>query len=355
MKLHEKLVLILLAFMVSTTAAPRAFAAALVDAQTQRRVEFAWEKTRVYLKACLVTDECGFTPAEIQIALRIGANETNYSAKTLQFVDESASPFSSVNGDAHRLMLTGLTPQSPIFINATRIHDVPVETLIGLFAHELLHHLGVIDDASRLPDQFGARVATLVRRYVVPMNLGLRNSSTLVFNYPQPTMGEFAGYFPDGLFPTIFLDQKPKVIVQELHMMRKETRNICRDPQETLWSSQAKVTSVARSPDKTTTYFQFVSRCFKPGQLQESITYGSTGISFDPSKNNAIGLASISFSKTPIDPIATSTIDVQLTTVPTSVLAGQSILVKAKIETPKAQNAIGCGALLGNEAWRIGR
>lgn len=329
------------------------FAAA--DNETRRRVEFAWEKSRTYIKACLVSDECGLSSDEVKLAFRILANDPGYSAASLEFVTESNAQFSSINGDAHRLMLTGLTPTSTIFINADRIADIPVETLIGLFAHELVHHLGVVDDASRLPDLFGTRIASIARRYIVPMNLGLRDTTALVFNYPQPMQIEFSKLFPNGLFPTIYLSQKQQVVVQELHMMPKETRSICTTANEVLWSSHAKVTSIAKATDEVTASFQFVSRCFNPdppGALQETFSYGATNIEFDSTKNDEIGIATISFSKSPIDPVASASIDVKLTAMPTLIKAGEDLVVTALVETPKPQDVAGCGALIGADAWR---
>lgn len=328
---------------------------AAIDNETKTRVEFAWEKARMYIEACLVSDECGLTNNETKIAIQILANKPNYSAASLKFVTESAAQFSSVDGDDHRLMLTGLTPNSTIYINSDRISGVAVETLIGLFAHELVHHLGIVDDVSRLPDLFGTRIASIARRYILPMNLGLRDTTALVFNYPQPIKIDFSKLFPKGLFPTIYLSQKNQVIIQELHMMPKETRNICKTANEVIWSSQAKLTSVAKASSEVTASFQFVSRCFDvapPGKLQEEISYGATKIDFDPARNDAIGVATISFSKSPIDPIAISSIDVKLTTMPTALKAGEDLVVYALIETPSPKEVVGCGALIGADEWR---
>lgn len=328
---------------------------AATDKETRTRVEFAWEKSRIYIEACLVSDECGLTSDETKLAIQILANKPHYSAASLQFFAESEAQFSSVDGAPHRLMLTGLTPKSTIYINSDRISDIPVETLIGLFAHELVHHLGIVDDVSRLPDLFGTRIASIARRYIVPMNLGLRDTTALVLNYPQPITIDFSKLFPKGLFPTIYLSQKHQVIIQELHMMPKETPNICKTANEVLWSSQAKLTSVAKAPSEVTASFQFVSRCFDvtpPGKLQEEISYGSTKINFDPSKNDNIGIATISFSKTPIDPVASASVDVKLTSMPNVLKAGADLIVSALVETPTPKEVVGCGALIGADEWR---
>lgn len=325
------------------------------DKETKARVEFAWEKARMYIETCLVSDECGLSSDETKLAVKILANAANYSAASLEFVRESEVKFSSVDGDVHRLMLTGLTPKSAIYINSDRISDIPVETMIGLFAHELVHHLGIVDDVSRIPDLFGTRIASIARRYIVPMNLGLSNTTALVFNYPQPTTIDFSKLFPKGLFPTIYLAQKHQVIVQELHMMPKETRNICKTANEVLWSSQAKLTSIAKASSEVTASFQFVSRCFEatpPGKLKEEISYGATKIDFDPAKNDKIGIATISFSKAPIDPIASSSVDVKLIAMPTIVKAGGDLVVSALVETPSPKEVLGCGALIGADEWR---
>jgi len=328
---------------------------AVAAKETRTRVEFAWEKARMYIEACLVSDECGLSSDETKLAIQIIANKPHYSAASLKFVAESAAQFSSVDGDDHRLMLTGLTPNSTIYINSDRISDVAIETLIGLFAHELVHHLGIVDDTSRLPDVFGTRIASIARRYILPLNLGLRDTTALVFNYPQPTTTDFSKRFPKGFFPTIYLSQKHQIIVQELHMMPKETRNICKTANEVLWSSQAKLTSVARASNKLTASFQFVSRCFEatpPGKLQEEISYGATEIDFDPTKNDSIVGATISFSKTPIDPIASSWVDVKLIAMPTALKAGVDLVVSALVETPSPKEVLGCGALIGADVWR---
>lgn len=320
----------------------------------EKRVQIAWEKVRIILKACLLSDECGFTKEESEFTKRIVANGHHYSEKSLKFIDENIQPaeFSSTDGDPHRLMLTGLDPASPILINTIRISEIPMESLIGLFAHELIHHLGILDDTNRIPDQFGARITALVRRNLIPVSFGLRDTNAFFLNYPQPIQPEFPTAFLEGLFPSIVIQQNEQIIVQELWMLRRELSQICA-PGEDLWSSTALPTGVNRGPTSLSVSFRIVSRCFNSAQpaLRESITYGITRIDFDSSDGDFVTNGTVSFSKAPVDPNATAYLDVDITAFPPNANVGDRIAIEAEVRSPEPLKVTGCAALIGSASW----
>lgn len=346
MNMLRRLVFVLVVFM----GAQNLYAA---GKPAEDRVKFAWAKSRLFIGACLYSDECSFSKDESALAGKIFANERAYSDATLQFADDSSvGGFSSVDGDSHRLMVTGLTPSSKILVNMKAVADLTVNDLIGIFAHELVHHTGIKDDALRIPDSFGTRIAVLAKRFEVPIDLGVTQTSAMFLNYPQPMEPSFPAQFPGGLFPTIYIEQSTETLIGENTMLRREERNICGVGQ-TLWSSSAIVTSVARASSDVTVYVQFRSRCFEPLklQLQEVIYYGNLRIKFDPTTFSA-GQMSISFSKSAIDPVATLYLDVNVTKFPTEVNAGDTITVEATVTSPTVIDAVSCSALVGSDAWR---
>lgn len=355
MKLNWSRLLVTAISLITSQLANQAFATESTDKQLlEKRVQFAWESARNLIKACSFSDECALNQEYTDFARQIVLNESSYSAASLQFTDEASNPgaFSSVDGDPHRLMMTGLSPDSPILINQTRVKELNIETLIGLFSHELIHHLGVVDDARRTPDQFGAQMLSLTRSNLVPINTGLTETSMFILNFPQPIQPGFSKAYPKGLFPIIFIEQPGQILIQPLWMLEREGQKICA-ADEKIWSSSALATGVKRGPTQVNASFRLISRCFKESEsaLREVITYGATDLEYDTLRSDSVTSAVVSFTLQPTDPDVTAYLDVEITSLPSTAKAGEVVHFSAKVESPTAIKVIGCGALLGRKDW----
>ncbi|MBK7891180.1 MAG: hypothetical protein IPJ84_10140 [Bdellovibrionales bacterium] len=355
MKLNSSRFLITAISLITSLLANQALAAESTDEQLlERRVQFAWESARNLIKACTFSDECALSQEHTSFARQIVLNESSYSAASLQFTDEASNPgaFSSVDGDPHRLMMTGLSPDAPIRINRARVKDLNVETLIGLFSHELVHHLGVEDDAGRTPDQFGAQMLGLTRSNLVPINTGLKETSMFILNFPQPIQPGFSKAYPKGLFPIIAIEQPGQILIQPLWMLEREGQKICA-ADEKIWSSSGLATGVKRSSTQVNVSFRLISRCFKESEsaLREVITYGATDLEYDTLRADSVKSAIVSFSLHPTDPDVTAYLDIEITSLPSTAKAGEFVHFSAKVESPTALKVIGCGALVGNKTW----
>ncbi len=341
--------------LITSLSSNQAFAAgSTVDQLLEQRVQFAWESARNFIKACTLSDECAFSAEHTGFARQIALNESYYSKASLQLIDETLAPgtFSSIDGDPHRLMMTGLTPDSPVLINRTRVKDLNIETLIGLFSHELVHHLGLKDEARRAPDQFGTHLSGLVRSNLVPINTRLANTSMFILNFPQPIQTGFPKLYPKGLYPVIFIEQPEQLLLQPLWMLEREGQEICA-ANEKIWSSSALATGVNRSSTQVSVSFRLISRCFNESEaaLRDVISYGLTQLKYDPSRADSITSAVVSFSLQPTDPDVTAYLDVEITALPAMAKAGEVVHFSAKVESPTALKVIGCGALLGSKTW----
>jgi hypothetical protein len=107
----------------------------------------------------------------------------------LKFVSEKDNPnlFLSAANEAHRVAVTELKPGAPVYINSDRMAQLNHGQWIGVLVHETVHHLGIDDDARRLPDRVGAAVAAHVMSNWQESNMaefGHPESTFLAFNDP---------------------------------------------------------------------------------------------------------------------------------------------------------------------------
>jgi len=161
--------------------------------QTEREIRWAWRYLNDFLFSCRhsVTD-CqspeikasidqllAYTPAMGMVQMPSWEN-------LLNFVSEKDHPeyFQSADSETHRVASTQLQKFATIYINTDRM-NLPLESWVGILAHEALHHLGVADGQDRYPDQLAAEIAKHFKRQVQASSLeqfNLPTARTLVFN-----------------------------------------------------------------------------------------------------------------------------------------------------------------------------
>ncbi len=134
--------------------------------QTEREIRWLWKYLPDVVRACAKSgSECQSSEIN-KVVLQLIPTYPATIEKTdsswgqiLQFVSEKSRPdiFTTGADEEHRIAVTGLTKDSPIFINTDRM-ELPISKWIGILAHESVHHLGYKDDETRLPDRVGAAI-----------------------------------------------------------------------------------------------------------------------------------------------------------------------------------------------------
>lgn len=125
----------------------------------------AWRTLPRYLLGCAASQEaCSPDPEVLSLVKKLSEAHPFANPSPLRFVSGRERPGLFTPGDeTHRMAVTGLSPNSEIFINTDVIDSVSFEEALGLLAHEVTHHQGVKDDASRWPD----RVASALRAHAL--------------------------------------------------------------------------------------------------------------------------------------------------------------------------------------------
>lgn len=132
--------------------------------QSEREIRWVWKHLHGIASSCLQSQDCKDPKVNAAVTQLVSylplfsSAEAKQWASLLKFVPESQGGFQSNQGETHRVVMTGLTKFSPVYVNTDRM-DLSLEMLVGLFAHEATHHLGYDDGADRLPDLVGAALA----------------------------------------------------------------------------------------------------------------------------------------------------------------------------------------------------
>ena len=136
------------------------------DSLQEKQLKWAWQHRKDFLKSCLVDKECSAQGPTKDLLTRIYRQMSSTSDQQIQFKSEKSNPglFVSNQGDIHRIAMTSNRPGSPIYFNTDLIYGLNLENMVGVVFHELTHHLGIADDAQRLPDQVGAAMAKHFRK-----------------------------------------------------------------------------------------------------------------------------------------------------------------------------------------------
>lgn len=145
----------------------------------EREIRWAWKYLHEFVISCTAsTNECQ-DPAMKGIAQQLTQylpewNRTTDWTSLLEFVSERERPdlFRVKEGESevHRLVVTGLTRYSKVYVNADRMM-LPLTQWVGLLTHEAVLHLGYSDDQDRLPDLVGSIIASHFQKQTVASGL----------------------------------------------------------------------------------------------------------------------------------------------------------------------------------------
>ena len=163
--------------------------------QKEREIRWLWKYLGEFVESCersgaeCASDDLKSVVTRLRESLPSKPQATTSAwGQRLKFVSEAQSPglFTSTDGENHRLAVTELRMNADIYINVDRV-DLPPARWVGILVHEAVHHLGLPDDVSRLPDRLGAAVATHVEKNWHESFLGEfghPGTGMIVFNEP---------------------------------------------------------------------------------------------------------------------------------------------------------------------------
>ena len=352
----NKLISFLIIFIVS-------FQAGAEELSPQKlQAYWAFTTVRTFLNACLLSDECPFADGDLQIAQQIVQNDKFYSAKTLQFKSAKADPdfFESSNGEAHRIMMTGLSPEAAIYINTDRLEDaqepLAIDTLFALFAHELVHHLGIKDDSVRTPDRFAAAVIEMMRARLITV-ASASAQEVIIFNFPQLAKSQSPSVFPQGLHPALAIKTAQQFSSSRLEQVQSQNFEICQFKR--LWSSNAvfnreKSIQLNDGTVQKSLLFNMTGRCFDKdkGKFIDSSFFMTTNLQLDEGSKEILR-ASIKFNK-PVslnETDAIQTLLVRKVTAPTIIHAGHVLTIQAEIYSRTPLQSASCFVNFSAENW----
>lgn len=134
------------------------------DTIKEREIRWFWKYLGEIVRDCAKNgEECQDPAIQATVQKLATSLPDTLSDGSLQFVAESSGLFQTAPNDGHRLAVTDLKPGSTVYINTDRM-DLPATQWVGILVHECVHHLSIVDDALRLPDQVGTALATYATR-----------------------------------------------------------------------------------------------------------------------------------------------------------------------------------------------
>lgn len=169
--------------------------------QKEREIKWAWRHLNDFVWSCAASKTHCQAPQVKSIVNQLVAYvpDGTYEAfakweTLLVFVSEKERPelFKSDAGEIHRVAVTEHQKFSTVYINTDRM-ELPLEKWIGILSHELAHHLKIVDDSTRMPDQVGAEIQkhAMSRMQVSSMEqFKLPQTQFLTFNSQAP--GKFS-------------------------------------------------------------------------------------------------------------------------------------------------------------------
>ena len=167
------------------------------SSQTEREVRWIWRHLGDFVWSCSASKTECQTPEikSLVTQLQSYVPKDNYEDFTrwdamLKFVSEKEQPnlFQTQPGEIHRVAVTELKKYSVVYVNTDRM-NLPFETWIAILSHEIVHHLGIMDDDKRLPDQFGSEIQKHVKAQLQISSLEqfkLPNAKYFTFNSLAP-------------------------------------------------------------------------------------------------------------------------------------------------------------------------
>lgn len=134
----------------------------------EKRIRWVWKNIGTFVASCMFDEKNCSTPPFKKVVDQLAGSvpmssdfDVEQWQKKIIFKSESEFNFVSDQGEVHRIAMTGLQKEDPIYFNLDRISNsdgspLEYENYVGILIHELVHHLGYTDDDQRWPDQIGA-------------------------------------------------------------------------------------------------------------------------------------------------------------------------------------------------------
>ncbi len=185
------------------------------NSMEEKEIRWVWFQLPTYFQLCIYSDECGFTDKEKDIINKMLQNGTYYFQDTVQFVSEKSNPtlFTSAKNEIHRIAVTDSKP-GKIYFNTDRLTNkgksLGYAYWAGILTHELTHHLGYTDDAERFPDVIGQKMAQAFSKFMVPLSVPDGSGDIMVYalNFPMPNTAMFEKLYPTGITPRILVQDR---------------------------------------------------------------------------------------------------------------------------------------------------
>lgn len=163
----------------------------------ENRFQYGYASLNKVLMNCLINNDCGLTAQEKTIAESVSevlmqniSNPDKFVFLTdKQFTDLATMPMN----EPHRIAMTGLTPQDPIYINVDLLYDtggkpqLEYGAVVALIFHEVGHQTG--ETSHQLLDVIGTKLRlkleeeTLVYKFEL---VNLDKIEVVMSNYSSP-------------------------------------------------------------------------------------------------------------------------------------------------------------------------
>lgn len=330
-------------------------AQAMTPEAKTKNIRWVWSQTMPFLKACVFSDLCPLNETEKALIQKVVLLDKSYSAETIVLKSEKEDPgFFQTGSENHRLMVTGLKP-GPIYLNSDRlIHSamsLSEDVLFGLFVHELIHHLGYKDEAERLPDQVGAKLAANFKKMMVPVDVGREGVEVFILNLPPPLREGFDRTFPQGIHSQLVFKSEQHMSSQIMDRVKDAENAICGAGNK-LWSTTSVPSFISQeSSNEVMIELRLTARCYltQNPALQEVIYFAQNKVRFDAANDVAFGsYVFVKFSHAS----QSSYLKIQNLKHANVIQAGQTWTGDAEIISPRDMEDVqGCAGNITSDAW----
>jgi hypothetical protein len=330
----------------------------------QQQAVNLFEFVRVFLRACLYSDQCSMTPEQRELTQKIVDNDERgyYSKKSIVFKSGKENPeaFESSLGESHRTMMTGNKPDSPIIVNTDRLEDMTTllspENIMAFFAHELVHHLGYADDAKRIPDQYAIFIAETLHSRISTQYFADGAIEYFMLSFPQPISTDGRRAFPYGIFPSVLIRTPRGNLGGNLKQIAAQGPEFCGGNE--IWSAEGQFLNrkvISKNGDIETSFltYKMMARCHSVSEnaLQEVIFKMDSNVVINTRTQEAVN-ASFNFTRTSSDPTNEQALTIVNVTHPDTVRAGTQLTVVAEVSSRWRLDVTGCEVAMVSPTWR---
>lgn len=330
----------------------------------QQQAVKLFENLRGFLRACLYSDQCPMNEWQMDITRKIVANDDRgyYTNSSIVFKSGKANPeaFESSAGETHRTMMTGNTPNSPIVVNNDRLDAttplLSVENVMALFAHELVHHLGYVDDAQRIPDQYAIFVAELLHPRVSTQYFADDGIEYVMISFPQPISSDGRKAFPKGIYPTVYIRTPTRILGANLAQIGAQGADFCGANE--IWSAQGQFVGrqmISQSGDneKYLLTFAMMARCYsaQDNALHEVNFKMDSEFEINARAKQFLN-GTFSFQTTSVDPANEQSLTIGNVEHTSSVQVGSRFTITADVTSRWPLDVTGCGISIASPTWR---